>query len=91
MASCTSDSPKVTVNYAASDGSATGGTNGTGDYTKVNGTLSWGGTGDCGPQSFSVPINDDTTYEGDETVNLNLSDIQAMEQPLGKAPQCLIS
>jgi uncharacterized repeat protein (TIGR02543 family) len=58
----------VTVTYTASDGTATNGS----DYTAVQSTLSFevGQTS----QSFSVPILSDTELEGDETVNLTLSD-----------------
>ncbi|MCP4699286.1 MAG: PKD domain-containing protein [Gammaproteobacteria bacterium] len=75
---CGSESPAVSVFYAGSNGTASANSSGSGDYVSVSGTLSWssgskGGDGDCDPKSFSVPINDDSTYEGDETVNLSLS------------------
>ncbi len=56
----------ITVSYATADGTATAGA----DYTAVNGTL------DFAPGqtavTFTVPILDDTLYEGDETVTLSL-------------------
>ncbi|NLG22605.1 MAG: hypothetical protein GX555_14385, partial [Actinomycetales bacterium] len=57
----------VTVDYATSDGTATAGA----DYTATSGTLTFpaGSTS----QSFTVPILEDTDVEGDETVNLTLS------------------
>jgi CSLREA domain-containing protein len=57
----------VTVDYATSNGTATAGS----DYSARSGTLTFapGVTN----RSFSVPINDDTLDEGDETVNLTLS------------------
>ena len=61
------DFGEVTVDYTTSDGTATAGS----DYTTTSGTLTLldGETS----ASFSVPILDDTIYEGDETVNLTLS------------------
>ena len=59
----------VSVDYATSDGSATGGS----DYTATAGTLSFA-DGVSG-QSFSVTILDDTLFEGDETFNLSLSNV----------------
>jgi len=58
----------VSVQYASSDGSATGGS----DYTPVSGTLNWG-SGDAASKSFQVPILADGDVEGDETVSLTLS------------------
>ena len=59
--------------YATSNGTATTGSSGSlGDYTAVNGTLTWGASG-CGTtKTFNVPIQDDSEIEGDETVNLSL-------------------
>src|SRR5262249_42554006 len=61
-----SDIP-VSVNYATSDGTATAGS----DYTASSGTLNFA-VGETS-KTFTVPIIDDTTVEGDETVNLMLS------------------
>ena len=58
----------VGVNYATSNGTATAGS----DYTSRSGTLSWG-NGESASKTFSVPILNDSAYEGDETVNLALS------------------
>jgi hypothetical protein len=57
----------VTVDFATSNGSASAGT----DYTASSGTLTFG-PGEASKQ-FSVPIAEDTAVEGDETVNLTLS------------------
>ncbi|OQY26964.1 MAG: hypothetical protein B6244_12075, partial [Candidatus Cloacimonetes bacterium 4572_55] len=56
------------VSYATSDGSATSGS----DYTQTSGTLSWT-NGVSGSQSFDVPILNDSAVEGNETINLTLS------------------
>ena len=58
----------VGVSYATSNGTATAGS----DYTATSGTLSWA-NGDTANKTFSVPIIDDSVYEGNETVNLTLS------------------
>ncbi|MFY9823285.1 MAG: Calx-beta domain-containing protein [Thermoanaerobaculia bacterium] len=58
----------VTVHYATSDGTATAGQ----DYTAASGTLSWA-AGDETPKTFAVPVTDDTTAEGVETIHLTLS------------------
>ena len=58
----------ASVDYATSDGSATAGS----DYTASSGTLSWV-DGDATSKTFVVLITDDSTYEGDETVNLSLT------------------
>ena len=57
----------VTVDYTTVDGTASAGS----DYTAASGTLSF----DDGvtSQTFTIDILDDTVYEGDETVNLALS------------------
>jgi hypothetical protein len=57
----------VSVDYASSDGSATAGS----DYTATAGTLSF--ADGVSSQSFNVPILDDVGFEGDETLNLSLS------------------
>jgi len=63
----------ASVSYSSSNGTATAGSSGSGDYTAVNGTLTWGANG-CGTtQSFNVPIQEDAIAEGNETVNLSLS------------------
>jgi hypothetical protein len=57
----------VTVAYATSNGSATAGS----DYTATSGTLTFN-AGDTS-KTFSVLIADDSAAEGNETVNLTLS------------------
>ena len=63
----------VTVDYTtASGGSATAGV----DYTTTSGTLTWA-DGDDTVKTFTVPILVDTATEGDETVNLTLTNATA--------------
>jgi uncharacterized protein YhfF len=57
----------VSVDYATSDDTATAGT----DYTAAIGSLSF--TDGVTSQSFSIDILDDTVYEGNESLNLTLS------------------
>ncbi|OGJ55646.1 hypothetical protein A2706_00055 [Candidatus Peribacteria bacterium RIFCSPHIGHO2_01_FULL_51_35] len=57
----------VTVEYATSNGTATAGS----DYTETKGTLSFGNKETS--KTFTIPIGDDTTAEGNETVNIVLS------------------
>ncbi len=59
---------QVTIDYATSDGSATAGV----DYGTATGTLTWN-DGDGSSKTFSVSILPDTIREGNETVNLALS------------------
>jgi len=61
----TSEQP-VTVDYGTSDNTAVAGS----DYTTTSGTLTF--TPGVVIQTFTVPITDDTQYEGDETVTLTL-------------------
>ncbi|MEA2600407.1 MAG: hypothetical protein QOF89_1399 [Acidobacteriota bacterium] len=58
----------VTVHFATSNGTATAGQ----DYTATSGTLSWA-DGDESNKVILVPILDDSTVEGTETVQLTLS------------------
>jgi hypothetical protein len=60
-------SAAVTVDYATSDGTATAGQ----DYTAVSGTLPFGSG--VTSSTFAVPITADSVTEGNETVNLTLS------------------
>ncbi len=62
-----STSNSVSVNYATSNGSAVAGTN----YSSTNGTLSFG-VGETS-KTFSIPITDNSTIDGNRTVNLTLS------------------
>jgi large repetitive protein len=57
----------VTVDYATSNGTATAGT----DYTAASGTLTFN-QGETS-KTFSIPIISDNVLEGDETINLTLS------------------
>jgi hypothetical protein len=57
----------VTVHYATSAGTATAGS----DYTTASGTLSF--SPGVTSRTFSVPILEDTSVEGSETVNLALT------------------
>ncbi|WP_123043419.1 FG-GAP-like repeat-containing protein [Cohnella candidum] len=57
----------VTVQYAASDGTAHAGV----DYTATSGTLSFG-DGETS-KTFAIPLNDDAVYQGSRTVNIQLS------------------
>ena len=57
----------VTVDYSTTDGTAAAGS----DYTASSGTLTFI-DGDV-TETFSVPITDDTNYEGDEAFTLNLA------------------
>lgn len=60
-------STPVTVAYASEDGTALAGS----DYTAVTGTLTFA-PGEL-RKTISVPINDDTVFEGPETFRINLS------------------
>ena len=68
------DDGAVSVEYATSDGTATAGE----DYTAASGTLSWADD-DAGDKTFTVTIANDAVLEGDETINLTLSN------PMGDA------
>ncbi len=57
----------VSVDYATSDGTATAGS----DYTETTGTLNFASKETS--KIFSVPIGDDSATEGNETVNLTLT------------------
>jgi len=58
----------VGVSFSTSNGSATAGS----DYTTTTQTVSFA-NGDTANKTVNVPILDDTTFEGNETVNLALS------------------
>ena len=63
-----SDDSAASVHYAASNGSATAGS----DYGATSGNLDWADHDD-GNKTFAVPIINDSAPEGNETVNLALS------------------
>ncbi len=58
----------VSVRYSTANGTATAGQ----DYTPVAGTLTWG-PGDESNKSFTIPILDDGTKDGNETILLTLT------------------
>jgi YD repeat-containing protein len=58
----------ATVNYATADGSAVAGS----DYTAVSGTLTFP-AGSTAPQTITVPVLGDASYEGSEAFVVNLS------------------
>ena len=58
---------EVSVNFATSDNTAVASE----DYQEMSGTLTWP-DGDSNSKTFTVQIIDDTTYEGDELVDLTL-------------------
>lgn len=63
-------SGQVSVDFATADDTATAGA----DYQMVVGTLIWSDL-DSTVKSFSVPITDDLSTEGDETINILLSNV----------------
>ncbi|HKB78766.1 MAG TPA: Calx-beta domain-containing protein, partial [Thermoanaerobaculia bacterium] len=75
----------VSVDYATSDGTATA----PADYTTSTGTLNWA-DGDSADKTFTVPIVNDTTFEGSETVNLALSNPTAFAE-LGVPPAAILT
>ncbi|MBS1797763.1 MAG: hypothetical protein JSS81_28330, partial [Acidobacteria bacterium] len=63
----------VAVNYATSDGTATGGAAcGSADYVSASGTLNWA-DGDSASKTFTVQLCSDAVIDPAETVNLTLS------------------
>ena len=62
------DDGAVSVQYATSNGTAQAGS----DYTAKSGTLSWADS-DNASKTFTVAITNDTAVEGNETINLTLS------------------
>ena len=58
----------ITADYATSDSSATA----PADYTAILGTLTWA-DGDSSARTFTVSVVDDALAEGDETLDLALS------------------
>ena len=62
----------ASVDYATSNGTATGGS----DYPAANGTLTWP-SGTSGNRTISIPITDDTTAEGLESFTVTLSNVSS--------------
>ncbi|HSU24692.1 MAG TPA: Calx-beta domain-containing protein, partial [Pyrinomonadaceae bacterium] len=64
----------VSVDYATSNGTATGGAmcGGSVDYVNTSGTITFAG-GDGADKTINVPICNDSAYEGNETFNTTLS------------------
>ena len=58
----------VSVDYLTTDGTATAGN----DYVVSSGTLTWV-NGEATNKTFTVTINDDLAFDGDESVSLSLS------------------
>jgi hypothetical protein len=58
----------ASVSYGTANGTATAGL----DYTSASGTLNWA-DGDTASKSFTVPMIDDSVYEGNETFTASLS------------------
>jgi choice-of-anchor B domain-containing protein len=58
----------VSIQYTTSDDTANAAT----DYTATGGTLTWP-AGDAGEKAFTVPINNDTQNENDETIRITLA------------------
>ena len=64
----------VTVDYSTADSSAMAGS----DYSTASGRLTFAGIGDSltpTTQTFTVPITDDSTFEGSETFTISLSNV----------------
>ena len=81
-----SSSGTVSVHYATSDGTATAGT----DYTDTSGTLNWG-DGVSGGQTFNVPVTNDNTSDGNETVHLALSSPGGSNTALGNTASATLT
>jgi hypothetical protein len=66
----------TSVKYAASGGTASGYTSCAAgrDYITKTGTLSWA-HGDKTNKTFTIPVCNDAVFEGNETVNLTLSNV----------------
>ena len=64
----------ASVSYATSNGSATSGASCSSgvDYLPASGTFTWG-PGDASPRQFTITICNDALTEGEETINLTLS------------------
>ena len=82
----------ATIDYATlSGGTATGGatcTSGT-DYQTTSGTLNFAANETS--KTFNVPICDDVIYEGNETVNLQLSNVTGSGASLGSSSSAVLT
>jgi hypothetical protein len=67
----------ATLNFASSDGTGKAGV----DYQAVSGQLQWAAT-DSEPKTFDVKLLNDSTYSGDRTFDLVLSDLTGNTQHL---------
>ena len=72
----------ITANFSTSNGSAIE----PGDYTAVTSFPISYADGETGPKTVFVTINDDGTYEGDETVNLTLGTTTVLRPQHGNDP-----
>jgi hypothetical protein len=70
----------TTTELAAGSGHATAGA----DYTTTAGTITFN-TGELS-KSFQVPVADDSDFEGDETLDVTLSNPRNITAPLGTQP-----
>lgn len=70
----------ASVEYSTADGTALSGK----DFVATSGTLSWG-DGDAATKTFQVQLLKDTTYEGEETVQLVLSNAVGATLPSAHA------
>ncbi|MFL6211960.1 MAG: Calx-beta domain-containing protein [Pyrinomonadaceae bacterium] len=84
----------ASVDYTTANGAQNGATGGAScgaagaDYVTTSGTLSWA-AGDVTPKTFTVPICNDHTPEGAETINLGLGN-PAGNALLGAQPTALL-
>jgi hypothetical protein len=60
----------LSVDYTTANGTAVAGT----DYTTTSGTLNWAG-GDATPQTITIPLLNDATFEADKAFTVGLSNI----------------
>jgi len=84
---CDHNSPPMSVSYTTVEGTAD-----ESDYTPVSGSMlfsSADASGTCGARDFYVQLNDDELAEGDETLDLLLTD-PATGAEIGKATLTII-
>jgi CSLREA domain-containing protein len=73
----------VSATFSTSDGTATTADN---DYVAVAGQTVTFADGDTADKTVDVTVNDDSTYETDETVNLSLSGTTVNRPGIGSGP-----